>query len=115
MIKGFKKVLLYTGFFPLVWNAGCALPSLALKGVQGLTQKKSAAKFFDIDKNGSLNLYEQNLFMTHKLFKWELADTKRKKEFDNNQNYMLEPFEWEQYQKAKEAQKRAFRPVKMKY
>lgn len=62
-----------------------------------VVSRRNPEKFFDLDRNGSLNLYERALLDTHKRFGWKMATSRKKREFDFNQDHMLEPFEWEQY------------------
>lgn len=77
----------------------------------GMTSQKRLERFFDIDKNGWLSLYERNLIATHKRFGWPLANTKKKREFDFNSDYMLGPFEYETYLKSKKNRKARYRKV----
>lgn len=58
-------------------------------------------KFFDLNEDGFLNLYERNLIVTHKRFGWPLAKTRKQRKFDLNHNHLLEPEELAQYQKEK--------------
>lgn len=67
------------------------------------TSERSIKRFFDLDKNGWLNTYEQNLIITHRHFGWKLADDKKKRLFDANNDWLLEPAEWDRYQKYKKA------------
>lgn len=66
-----------------------------------IVPKTKAERFFDFDKNGVLSTYESRLLQTHRYFGWPLANSKSKKEFDFNQDGMLEPQELEKYEKAK--------------
>ena len=74
-------------------------------------KKQNPEKFFDLDKNGWLNPYERALLATYNRFHWEMADSKKKKKFDYNQDSMLEPREWADYlefKKGKEKQEAPF-------
>ncbi len=66
-----------------------------------MASRTKTERFFDLDKNGVLSTYESRLLKTHQHFGWPLADSKLKKEFDFDQDGMLEPQEFEKYQKAK--------------
>jgi len=66
-------------------------------------------RFFDLDKNKHVNLYERALINTHLIFGWPLAKTKKKKEFDYNDDNMLQPFEERRYLEWKKTRKPQFK------
>lgn len=68
-------------------------------------KKPKPEKFFDLDKNGWMNLYERSLLATYNRFHWEMADSKKKKKFDYNNDSLLGPQEWEMYKKSKKDKK----------
>jgi len=72
---------------------------------------KKLTQFFDLDKNGVLNTYENSLIRTQLHFNWPLANTKTKKKFDYNKDYMLEPYEEAQYEKEISKHKIQFRGI----
>ena len=76
--------------------------------VKGCTYKsqKKLVRFFDLDQDGKLNIYENKLVQTHLSTKWPLANTQEKKRFDYNNNWMLEPNEWAAYYRAHQNKKK---------
>ena len=62
-------------------------------------------RFFDRDKNKQIDWYEQQLIITHSIQKWELADSKKKKEFDYNQDMMLTPYEYQKYLESRRSRR----------
>lgn len=71
-------------------------------------------RFFDINEDGWVSLYERGLMTTYHTFNWPLAKTKKMKKFDFNKNLMLEPFEYEQYLKWKKERKTDFKIIPTK-
>lgn len=89
----------------ILFMLSCAVPQGS--GRTGIRPANQTARFFDLDKSGTLSTYEYNLLKTHQHFGWPLANSKLKKEFDFNQDGMLEPQELEKYEE--ERKKRAVR------
>lgn len=68
---------------------------------------KKIKRHFDINKNKRVDLYERQLILTHLRLGWPLADNKTKQKYDFNNDLMLGPFEYKQYQERKKPNPRA--------
>ena len=79
-----------------IYSMSCLAPKIASTALQR-ESSRDARKFFDLDENGRLNRHEIALLQTHLLYKWELADSKKKKLYDTNGDHMLSPPEWQRY------------------
>lgn len=58
-------------------------------------------KYFDFNRNGSLDRYEWGLLMTQQRMGYHLVTKKKMKAFDENADRMLEPYEYENYKKSR--------------
>ncbi|MBX7148217.1 hypothetical protein K1X76_03965 [bacterium] len=72
------------------------LPAL---GMAKTYSPKKLERFFDLNKDGRLSYLESALIKTQKRYGWPLVDTSKKKPYDYNGDFMLEPYEWELYQR----------------
>ncbi|MBI2340001.1 MAG: hypothetical protein HYU99_06530 [Deltaproteobacteria bacterium] len=56
-------------------------------------------RFFDLNKDKVLSVYERSLITTQQHFGWPLASSKKRKKFDANGDFMLQPYEYHLYKK----------------
>lgn len=91
-------------FFPFFLAKSETIPPC----VKSCTYKseKKLMRFFDLDLDGKLNMYEARLYQTHLIMKWPLANTQERKRFDYSNNWMLEPNEWAAYYRAHQNKKK---------
>lgn len=71
----------------------------------------SPERFFDFDKDGRLNWHELGRLNTYRIYRWELANTKKKRRFDLNGDRMLNPTELKLYQERKQNKKNKKAPL----
>jgi len=89
-------------FVLIVLIASLVQPSFVQAKIKA---KSKVQKHFDINEDGYLSLYENELYKTHKHFKYPLAKKKKQKPYDFNGDLMLQPFEKKMYLKDKKAGK----------
>ena len=72
-------------------------------------------RFFDLNKDKLLSLYERNLITTQKHFGWPLASSKKRKKFDSNGDNILQPYEYHLYKKGQKNKDAQYKPVPIRH
>ncbi len=88
------KVVIFV--FLLIANLCCSVQNVFAR-----PPANKVERFFDRNKNRQIDWYEQQLIITHSIYGWVLADTKKMKEFDFNQDMMLGPYEEKKYREGR--------------